>query len=82
MEATYLGCIPLAPNNLVYPEIYKGSKELLYDDEEDLLLKLREHLLTPSTLGSLRQKVKKLVNFVEYDWAHLKNSYISEIINF
>ena len=33
LEATYLGCIPIVPNRLVYPELY--SEEYLYNTFEE-----------------------------------------------
>nr|XP_022904141.1 glycosyltransferase-like domain-containing protein 1 isoform X1 [Onthophagus taurus] len=38
LESTYLGCYPLVPNDLVYPEIY--PKECLYKNEDELFEKL------------------------------------------
>ena len=33
LEACYLGCIPIVPNRLVYPELY--GEKYLYDTFED-----------------------------------------------
>jgi len=41
-EAVYLGCIPILPNRLVYPEYY--SKEYLYNNFEDCVSKVRNAL--------------------------------------
>ena len=34
LEAAYLGCTPIVPNRLVYPEMY--SKDCLYDNDDSM----------------------------------------------
>jgi glycosyltransferase involved in cell wall biosynthesis len=45
LEATYLGCFPVVPNRLVYPEIY--PKECLYNTDVQLVKKLRKFCADP-----------------------------------
>ena len=50
LEAAYLGCYPLAPNRLVYPEIY--PTECLYNTDIQLYNKLKCFILNPSLVRS------------------------------
>ena len=45
LEAAWLGCYPLAPNNLVYPELY--PQECLYNTQNQLYKKLAKFCLNP-----------------------------------
>jgi glycosyltransferase involved in cell wall biosynthesis len=45
LEATYLGCFPVVPSRLVYPEIY--PKECLYNTDAQLVKKLRKFCADP-----------------------------------
>ncbi|CAH0546617.1 unnamed protein product [Brassicogethes aeneus] len=62
MEATYYGCFPLAPNGLVYPEIY--PKESLYSDIDDLYKKLQRFCVNPSMAIELRNNLN--IDFSKY----------------
>lgn len=46
-EAIALGCRPLLPRRVVYPEMVGGRKECLYDTEEDLADRLARVLASP-----------------------------------
>ena len=46
-EAIALGCMPLLPRRVVYPELVGGRSECLYDDEEDLFQRLTCALADP-----------------------------------
>ena len=46
LEAAWLGCYPLAPNNLVYPELY--PQECLYNTINQLYKKLAKFCLNPN----------------------------------
>ena len=50
LEGVYLGCFPLVPNRLVYPEIY--SEECIYNTDTQLYKKLRNFIRNPSALRS------------------------------
>ena len=45
LEAAWLGCYPLAPNNLVYPELY--PQECLYNTQQQLYKKLAKFCRNP-----------------------------------
>ena len=47
MEATWLGCYPLLPNRLVYPEFY--PQECLYNTEQQLFKRLAKMCKDPSS---------------------------------
>jgi len=46
LEAAYLGCTPIVPNRLVYPEMY--SKDCLYDNFEEACRKVIKAITNPS----------------------------------
>jgi len=43
-EAIAMGCYPLLPRRVVYPELVSGRSEHLYDSEDDLLGRLKDLL--------------------------------------
>ena len=50
LEAAWLGCYPIAPNNLVYPEIY--PQECLYNTEQQLFKKLSKMCSNPISIDT------------------------------
>lgn len=48
LEAVHCGCVPIAPNKLVYPEIY--PKKLLYNTEQQLTKMLQNWCKNPNTV--------------------------------
>jgi len=50
LEAAWLGCYPIAPNNLVYPEIY--PQECLYNTEQQLFKKLSKMCANPNSIDT------------------------------
>merc|ERR1712226_635129 len=49
LEAAALGCFPLVPNRLVYPELYPA--DCLYNTEQQLYKRLRGFCSQPSLLS-------------------------------
>ncbi|KAL4221978.1 Glycosyltransferase-like domain-containing protein 1 [Mactra antiquata] len=62
LEAVHLGCYPVCPNKLVYPEIF--PKECLYNTEVQLYKKLREMCRKPYIV---RNK-QILIDTKQYSW--------------
>jgi len=56
MEASWLGCYPLAPNRLVYPELYPS--ECLYNTEQQLYRRLESMCKDPMTVCSSDLELK------------------------
>ncbi|XP_055320106.1 glycosyltransferase-like domain-containing protein 1-like [Sitodiplosis mosellana] len=54
LEAVHCGCMPIAPNKLVYPEIY--PKDNLFSTEKQLIKKLQNWCKNPSVFHQQRQK--------------------------
>jgi hypothetical protein len=73
MEAVYLKCMPICPNNLVYPELYKDA-EFLYNDENDLYAKLRTLCISPNSMKL------PTIGFNLYNWDMLKYEYLNDLL--
>lgn len=69
LEAVYCGCVPLAPNKLVYPEIYPD--ENLYNTEKQLVKKLQNWCKNPSVFHKHRRNFFKSFNFDQYSSSRL-----------
>lgn len=72
LEAAYLGCFPLVPNKLVYPEIY--PKECVYDTEEELFKILSYYCDNP--LAVLEQRKNLKLDFDLYSTEKLLPKYM------
>lgn len=62
----------MAPNKLVYPEIYPEC--CLYDDCDDLFNRLKNFCLEPSTVVSAREKLQ--IDFGKYSSVNLVEEYV------
>ena len=56
LEASWAGCYPLVPNNLVYPEIY--SSEYLYNTEQQLYKRLARFCSSPSDVRDSQPNIE------------------------
>ncbi|KAI4470878.1 glycosyltransferase-like 1 [Holotrichia oblita] len=72
LEATYAGCFPLAPNKLVYPEIY--PPQCLYDTEDELYIKLCRYCDDPVLAQLDRREIN--INFDLYSIDKLLPRYL------
>ena len=69
IEAALLGCYPLCPNRLSYPEIF--PKECLYNTEAQLIKKLRSFCRRPALAASSRPTL----DLDRFLWPSLKEEY-------
>ncbi|MCB9233757.1 MAG: DUF3524 domain-containing protein [Bacteroidia bacterium] len=71
VEAMYCGCFPLLPNRLAYPEHIPTAfqEKCIYQNQNDLLTKLRAWFDGPSEALPVREWVKG------YDWSQLAARY-------
>lgn len=71
LEATHVGCIPICPNRLVYPEIFPS--EYLYRTSPQLVKKLRRFCKKPD----LARTHLFQGDLSKYSWDELKAGYSS-----
>ncbi|KFD54113.1 hypothetical protein M513_04890, partial [Trichuris suis] len=71
LEATYLGCWPLCPDGLAYREIYPPSCR--YRTPAQLCKQLKSFCKHP--LLAVEKRAKLSIDFSQYSWSTLKNSY-------
>jgi glycosyltransferase involved in cell wall biosynthesis len=79
IEAIRYGCLPMLPKRLVYPEIIPEPfhKELLYENQEELIEKLIRVLVNYS---KFRDTVESLSDCVgRYAWGNVINCYDQEL---
>ncbi|KAH8388735.1 hypothetical protein KR200_006339 [Drosophila serrata] len=77
LEATYCGCYPIAPNKLVYPEIY--PKENLYNTSNALIKMLANLCRNPRVFRTRRDKFFEMFSFNPYSAEHLLPIYLDKI---
>lgn len=77
LEATYCGCYPIAPNKLVYPEIY--PKENLYNTSSALIKMLANLCRNPKVFRTRRDKFFEIFSFDPYSAEHLLPIFLDKI---
>ncbi len=75
VEAVRMGCIPLLPDRLSYPEIMPDQhlKKILYSDTKDLLQKLEHMLLNYTEYMGLREDLSHSMG--KYSWENMVEQY-------
>ncbi|XP_073829500.1 tRNA-queuosine alpha-mannosyltransferase isoform X2 [Musca autumnalis] len=77
LEATYCGCMPIAPNKLVYPELY--PKENLYNTSNQLIKMLYNWCRNPALFRKQREKFFEYFTFDRYSAQHLVPKYLEKL---
>uniref|UniRef100_B5DS82 tRNA-queuosine alpha-mannosyltransferase n=1 Tax=Drosophila pseudoobscura pseudoobscura TaxID=46245 RepID=B5DS82_DROPS len=77
LEATYCGCYPIAPNKLVYPEIY--PKVNLYNTPNSLIKMLYNWCRYPGPFRRNRDKFFQSFSFDQYSAKHLVPRYLDKM---
>lgn len=77
LEATYCGCMPIAPNKLVYPEIY--PRENLYNTSNQLIKMLYNWCRNPEIFRKHRDKFFEYFTFDRYSAQHLVPKYLQKL---
>ena len=67
-----LGCYPLCPNKLSYPEIF--PKSCLYNTENQLIKKLQGFCRNPAATRKISLDLDR------YSWDHLKADYTNILL--
>lgn len=70
LEATYLGCYPLVPNRLVYPELYPS--QCIYNTDTQLYNKLKKFAANPTLVRDEK---------VEIDFTNFSFDKFSRVFN-
>ena len=73
LEAVWLGCLPICPNRLAYPDFY--PKECLYNTERQLVKKLKGFCKNPVAARNIRDRVLGSLNMKNFHWNTLKDSF-------
>ncbi|ODM96189.1 Glycosyltransferase-like domain-containing protein 1-like [Orchesella cincta] len=79
LEGAEYQCFPLAPNNLVYPEIFAFEK-CLYKSEEDLIDKLESYLDDPTTFAADKAQFFGEFSMQRFDLENLRSDYLDAIL--
>ncbi|XP_037937197.1 glycosyltransferase-like domain-containing protein 1-like [Teleopsis dalmanni] len=77
LEATYCGCMPIAPNKLVYPEIYPS--ENLYNTSNQLIKMLYNWCRNPDVFRRQRDKFFEYFTFDIYSAQRLVPKYLEKL---
>lgn len=77
LEATYCGCMPIAPNKLVYPEIY--PKENLYNTSNQLIKMLYNWFRNPEVFRKQRDKFFEYFKYDKYSAEYLVPKYLEKL---
>ena len=73
LEAVWLGCLPICPNRLAYPEFF--PKECLYNTERQLVKKLKGFCKNPVAARNIRDRVLGSLNMKNFHWNTLKGNF-------
>jgi len=78
VEAVKMGCVPLLPDRLSYPEIMPGKylNRILYSSKQDLILKLENMLLDYHSYADLRKNLSLFMG--KYSWQIMIKEYDRE----
>lgn len=77
LEATYCGCMPIAPNKLVYPEMY--PPENLYNTSNQLIKILYNWCKNPDAFRRNRQRFFEFFTFDRYSARFLVPKYLMKL---
>lgn len=77
LEATFCGCVPIAPNKLVYPEIY--PKENLYNTSNQLLKILYNWARNRQSFTADRERFFMQFDFKQYSAKELVPQFIKRL---
>lgn len=77
LEAAYCGCLPLAPNKLVYPELY--PIENLYNTSNHLIKTLYNWCRNPLQFAKQRDKFFEHFSFEPYSALTLVPKYLEKM---
>ena len=70
LEAVSMGCFPLAPRALSYPELFPS--ECLYNTERQLVKRLKTYCRYPDRVRRQKEDVMRQIKPEQYHWSHLK----------
>lgn len=77
LEASFCGCLPIAPNKLVYPEIYPA--ENLYNTSNQLIKMLYTFCKSPQLFYKHREKFFENFSFERYSANYLVPKFLEKL---